>query len=360
MSRNKKFGENEPSAPLAAGPEITMAEAHKRTRLTSIAFLALMAVFLLLAWWMWAENRKHGDADKDFLLLSLDTNTVVTDRPGLSIDPTYTPPREWTDSAGGAGAGTPPLDPQKMTAAMGEMRKAQEYLQKKDYDMATLHVRKALDIYPEMDAALRMLGVIYIQRGQFDQAISVLEKALTKDSFNPETLINLSTAYLQRGDREKAEELLLTAVQIKPDHHIGYVNLGLLFLASGQYESAAEYFELAMAGIPDSVSLRNNYAVTLLRLGRFEESREHLNWLVTRHPGVPESYFNMAITYVYDNDAAKAMEWIRRGAARCSPSALQEYLRDSDFNPIRQHPGFQSLAKGIEPDLPRRPLGPRN
>jgi len=360
VSRFKKNRGNSPAGASGAGAEITMIEAHRRTRLTSMAFLALMVVFLLLAWWMWAESRKHGDSDKDFLLLSLDTNAAMTDRSATSPGPLYNAPREWTEPSVDSGDAAPPLDPQKMTAAMGEMRKAQEYLQGGNYDAATLHVRKALDIQPDMDAALRMLGVIYIQRGQFDQAISILEKALARDAFNPETLSNLSTAYLQRGDREKAEELLLTAVQIKPDYHIGYVNLGLLFLASAQYESAAEYFEMAMAGMRDSISLRNNYAVALLRLGRFEESREHLNWLVTRHPNVPESYFNMAITYVYDNDAASALEWIRRGSEHCSPSALQEYLRDSDFNAIRQHPGFQSLARGIEPDLPRRPVAPRN
>lgn len=347
-----------PGGPAAVA-EITMAEAHRRTRLTSISFLVLMLCFFLLAWWMWREGEKHKDADKDFMLLSLDTNTTRTDRPGLSVSNLLPPEtRELFDSETWAGEKSAQIDPQKMTAAMGEMRKARDFLRDGNYDMAIMHTRRAMDIAPEMDAALRMLGVIYIQRGQFDQAIAVLEKALAKDAFNPETLSNLSTAYLQRGNREKAEELLLTAVQINPDYYVGYVNLGLLFLSSADYESAAEYFEQALAGIPDNVSLRNNYAVALLRLGRFEESREHLNWLVSRHPEIPESYFNMAITYVFENDAARAVEWIGKGAAHCSPSALQEYLRDSDFNAIREHPGFQALAGGVEPPFPKMPGAP--
>ncbi|MGD9874128.1 MAG: tetratricopeptide repeat protein [Kiritimatiellia bacterium] len=358
MKKNKE--QIKPAGPGAVA-EISMAEAHKRTRMTSLAFLALMVVFLLLAWWMWAEGQKHKDSDKDFMLLSLDTNTVVTDRRGFSATnllPLET--QELLDPGAWADGKTAQLDPQKMTAAMGEMRKAQDFLRAGNYDMAIMHTRKAMDIQPEMDAALRMLGVIYIQRGQFDQAISVLEKALAKDAYNPETLSNLSTAYLQRGNREKAEELLLTAVQIKPDYYVGYVNLGLLFLASSQYESAAEYFEQAMSGIPENAALRNNYAVALLRLGRFEEAREHLNWLISHYPEIPESYFNMAITHVYENDANSALAWISKGAERCSPSALQEYLRDSDFNAIREHPGFLAVSKGIEPSLPQIPGAPPN
>lgn len=246
------------------------------------------------------------------------------------------------------------LSPQKMAEAMGHVRAAQDYVRVRDMDSAEREVGKALSVWPDMNIAIRLLGSIYTQRGQFDQAIRLLERSLEIEPFSAETLNNLAINYLQKGMMGKAEELLVTALQIRPDYAVSFLNLGFLHLRMNRYDLAAENFELGLRQMPDNPAVLNNLAVCLMRLGNLEQAREKLQALLDLNPDRLNGYFNMAITYVMGDDLENAFIWLRRGAERASPSQLQSFLADPDFNPIRNHPEFEQLVRERFPDVPAR------
>jgi Flp pilus assembly protein TadD len=227
----------------------------------------------------------------------------------------------------------------------------------RDLEKAEIHARKALEIWPNMNAAMRMLGVVHTQRGQFDQAILELEKALKNDPFSAETYNNLATAFMQKGQMEKAEELLNTSLQISPDYRVAFLNLGLLNLTRGRYDAAVDYLERAIEQAPNDPSPRNNLAVALMRIGRYDDARKQLLLLVDLNPGVPNWYFNLAITYVLENNFPEAMNWLRRGAQLCAPMTCQKFLSDNDFNPMREYPDFKKLVESLSPNIPTPPQG---
>jgi Flp pilus assembly protein TadD len=348
-SEPKKEGELPRHDPIPA-------DFRARSMRNTVAFSAVMLVLLGLATWIisFQERKSEIPVPEETVpkipMLSMSTPLGVSNlTPArLSVPNTLEAPSE-QDAA--------QIEPEKMAQAMGETRIANEYLLARDLEKAEVHARKALEIWPNMNAAVRLLGVVHTQRGQFDQAILELEKALRNDPFSAETYNNLATAYMQKGQMEKAEELLNTSLQISPDYRVAFLNLGLLNLARGRYDAAADYLERALDQAPSDPSPRNNLAVALMRIGRYDEARKHLLFLIDLSPNVPNWYFNLAITYVLENNYPEAMNWIRRGAQLCSPMTCQKFLSDNDFNPIREYPDFKKLVESLSPNIPAPPQG---
>lgn len=245
-----------------------------------------------------------------------------------------------------------PRDPETLAQATEAVRDAHRLMKEGEWERAEVRVRQALEIWPAMNSAQRVLGAVLTQRGQFDQAISILERALSTDPFSPETYSNLAAAHLHKGNFEKAERYLETALKMKPDFVVARLNLGLLYLATGQYSYAEEALGEALPHVPNRTEVRNNLAVAQMRIGKYEESREHLQLLIRQDPKAVHPYFNMAITFVLEGNFETAMDWIRRGAEYCSPIAFQQFMTDSDFRELQGMDEFQTLVEDIYGELP--------
>jgi tetratricopeptide (TPR) repeat protein len=338
--------------------DFTLQDARARVKRSTWSFVVVMVIVFGIATWVLFQQEKEHEFEEDDevaeLMASLPTGTVSGEivRPEMDLP---TMPELTERSFGLATNAMSSLDPVRMAEAMGYMRLADEYLRLRELDKAEQHARQALALWPNMNAALRMLGVIYTQRGQFSQAITLLQAALQSDPFNAESFNNLAAAYMHQGMMDKAEDLLHSAIQIRPDYAVGVLNLGLLYLATGQYEAAAEYLAQAVDAMPNQVNPRNNLAVALLRLGYYDSARQHLLVIIDQAPETPAAYFNMAITYTLEKDYEEAMRWIHRGAQFCSPVKLTRYMADSDFEPLKENPEFQEILVDLYPDLPSGP-----
>jgi Flp pilus assembly protein TadD len=361
MSDHRDIYQKPESEPKKEGDlprhDLTPADFRARSMRNTVTFSAIMLVLLGIATWIISfQDSKNElpvpeESPSENPMLTTSVPLVMSNLTpaSLSIPNTLEPPSA-EDAA--------EVDPEKMAQAMGETRIANDYLMARDLEKAEIHARKALEIWPNMNAAVRMLGVVHTQRGQFDQAILELEKALKNDPFSAETYNNLATAYMQKGQMEKAEELLNASLQISPDYRVAFLNLGLLNLARGRYDAAADYLGRAIEQAPNDPSPRNNLAVALMRIGRYDEARKHLRFLIDLNPGVPNWYFNLAITYVLENNFPEAMNWVRRGAQLCSPITCQKFLSDNDFNPMREYPDFKKLVESLSPNIiPPPPQG---
>ena len=357
MEENRDiYRKKEAQAPTEADKpivELTPVELRSKTLRTTIGFSVIMLALLGGTIWLsffQAEQGKRSEMETN-LLSQIE---IVKPRGFATMTPAVETQRLETvrkEPAAESPAGSTRINAEKMTTAMGEVRIAKNYLHAQQFDQAEAHVRKALAEWPNMNAAERLLGVIYTQRGQFDQAIAILEHALEADPFSAETLNNLATAYMQKGLIDKAEELLHTSLQLQPNYYTAQLNLGLLHLAAGRYESAIEYFENAIEQQPGNINARNNMAVAMIRLKRLEEARRQLQLLINIQPAMPAAYFNTAITYVMENDVTNAMQWIERGARYCNAVTCQKFIADTDFDPIRTQPEFQNFLRKMFPEI---------
>jgi tetratricopeptide (TPR) repeat protein len=348
----KKPGDAPHPAPALPAYELTPEQVRTRTRRQTVMFSAIMVGLLAAAatYFYVQELGQH----KTELEEALSTPVPPRKTPGLPLDPAVEPfPREEIDAA----AQQPPegISPQKMADAMGHLRIANDHLGARRFDPAEAEARKALRVWPEMNAAMRMLGMIYTQRGQFDQAIAALERSLKTDPFNPETYNNLGAAYMQKRLFNKAEEYLLTGLQIRPGYAVAQLNLGLLYIVWGRYDQAVDNLEDALQQMPDNANLLNNIAVSFIRLGRYDDARRHLERLIELRPETAAAYFNMAISHTLEQNFPGALEWIRKGMQHCDPAAAQSFLADADFDSLRNYPEFQQMIKRLYPELPASP-----
>lgn len=357
-SRDKKQDEDLPIVDLQTGT--ARAAARRRT----LGFSVFMIVVLGLAIWLFvtfeARQKESYEALIEEADKSLKTPTETEKNPKAELRPEVVAP-DINDIAeelrAPRTAALSSLDRQKLGKAMGEVRIANQYLQEQDWEHAEIHAYKALELWPEMPVAMRLLGFVYMQRGQFNEAVAVLENVLDREPFSAETFNNLASAYMQKFEFTRAEELLNTALQIRPDFTVAHMNLGLLYVISGQYELTIDHLEYALTFSPDNIPARNNLSVALIRVGRYNEAREQLHRIIETEPGRAKAYFNIAITYVLEREADKALEWIRKGASRCTPIKCRTYLTDSDFDPLRNHPAFQEFMQSLFPELPTLPEG---
>ncbi len=345
------------AAPNTLGDPIALTPAQLRRRVMWSTALFVVLMLALLGFGAWLLGRQDEQA-RALIPAEAPESSAVSPRMPAAAFPDSTMALSPTSAFERLSLPeqTPPgADPERIAQALSEIRTGAEYLRAYNWNQAEVHARKALEVWPDMTAALRLLGVVYTQRGQFDQAIAYLERALKAEPSNVEIYLNLSTAHMQKGEYDKAEELLQTALKLAPGYRVAYLNLGMLALLRGRFDAAADYLEQAIEQVPNDPPPRNNLAVALIRLGRFDEAREQLLYLVEHFPDLPNPYFNMAITYVLENNFKEAMAWIRRGAHYCSPLACRQYLDDVDFDTIRGTPEFQAFLKSLYPDMPELP-----
>lgn len=343
--------------PGGASVDPQVQEMRRQARRRSLTLTLVMLVMLGVAWalvhLMEERDKERREQITEGLGLTNEEGAVETSSGALLSAPQIgeLPDELSADKTKRLSA----LDRDRIGRAMDEVRLAKEYLDAHEWDGAEIHARQALEIWPDMNAAQRLIGFVYTQRGQFDQAIAILEKALETSPFSAETFNNLATAYMQRWDLERAEDHLITALEIRPGFAVAHMNLGLLYVIMGRYEETIDQLNQALEIVPDNVSARNNLAVALIRVNRYAEARKHLEYIIERDPRRATAYFNIAITHVYERDIDEALRYIAMGARLCSPVVCRNYLSDSDFDPIRPHPAFQALLNNLYPDLPVMP-----
>ncbi len=336
----QKPGSENKAGNLLPAYELTPDQVRTRTRQQVVIFSVVMVGLLASAaiYFYFQEPHSKNSELEDALKTPIPERG--TTKPAEEPPPAPPPPEQ----------PPPDLSPQKMAEAMTALREGNKYLLAHQYDQAELGARQALEIWPNMNAALRMLGVIYTQRGQVDQAIAVLERAIKIDPFNGEAHNTLGTAYLQKRMFTKAEESYLTALQLRPNFVMARVNLGMLYLILGRHDQALDNFEEARKFLPDDVNLLNNMGVSYVRLQRFDDARAVFLHAIEVAPETAVAYFNVAITYTLQGDFTTAMDWIRKGAAHCPPTSAQQFLNDPDFDKLRSLPAFQEFARSLMPD----------
>lgn len=316
-----------------------------RSRRISLAFILSMSVIFGVAMFViyledQSETRKEREQlDETFSAFGANEPMVEHSATGsplvLSFDPDPFAMRESAKT----------VDPQVVAKAMAEVRVAHQYLLNGELDWAEKHARQALDVWPDMNTAQRLMGVIYIRRAQYDQAVAALEAALRTDPFNAETYNSLATVYMHQEQMAKAEELLQSALNIRPRYSVAHYNLGLLYLVTQNDRLAIEHLEQSLQQFGNEPGMYNNLGVAHMRLHAFDKARRFYQKAIDRWPENPPPYFNCAISYVRQGRFDKALEWVRKGAEISTPLDFKHYLDDPDFDPLNSHP---QAAKQIE------------
>jgi len=196
------------------------------------------------------------------------------------------------------------LDARVPVEARREFEKADALLisDKKDrFAEATIHLQKALAIFPDFLEAELKLGAVYMDQLQWGQAEQALKRAL---EINPNTVnayIALGEVYFRQKKYDEAEKILTKGLIIEDRSWQGHFALGRVFYAKGDLSRAGKQVGLAIQlneNFPDAHLLAGNI---LLRVNNRKDALEEF-----------ETYLRLAPKGEFAVQARQAIEKLRQ------------------------------------------------
>ena len=127
--------------------------------------------------------------------------------------------------------------------------------------MAEHLFRQAIDLEPNMSAALTNLGNLVYRQGELDEARKLYERALEHDPLQAEARYNLANLLEDMGETELAISELRRVCAACPDFADAHYNLGLMLAQVGGTAQAKQHLEkyLELDAGSDWASHARNY-----------------------------------------------------------------------------------------------------
>jgi adenylate cyclase len=210
-------------------------------------------------------------------------------------------------------------------------------------------------------------------------------KAIMYDSGSAEAHAALGLTYFYQGQIHDAEQACLKAIELDPNLFMGYRNLGRIYHLSDRDPEAVEMIKKGIELKPDDYTMIGHLETILHRLGRNEEKDEWQNKLfdlLQRHLlRDPEdihgrvfyagtlarsnqrdealaqarivleadstdglTLYNVACVLSLVGDYEHAIEGLQK-SIHAGHTNYEWFKRDSDLDPIRNHPGYIELMK---------------
>ena len=112
-----------------------------------------------------------------------------------------------------------------------------------DSETAEHLFRQAIDLEPNMSAALTNLGNLVYRQGELEEARTLYERALDHDPMQAEARYNLANVFEDLGETELAIAELRRVCASCPDFADAHYNLGLMLAQVGGTGQAKQHLE---------------------------------------------------------------------------------------------------------------------
>lgn len=195
--------------------------------------------------------------------------------------------------------------------AQREMLRSQECRLQGDNREATLHLERALAIWPRYPEALNNLGTRYHREGKYEKAIQCFRKVTEIDPDFYLGWLNLGGSFLASGSPQKALEAQLRALELRPDDVMANALTAMSYYRLSCLPEARERFLKVAELDPVSAALPHFYlALISMAQNKTAEADEYIRSYLEIHPNSPRSPY---LRKVLDNMASSAM--FKRSAA---------------------------------------------
>jgi tetratricopeptide (TPR) repeat protein len=161
------------------------------------------------------------------------------------------------------------------------------------FDEALLSYERALELSPDLGAALNNRGNLLQQLGRADEALADYDRALAFDPNNADAVNGRGSA-LQKLDRiHEAEKMLRRAILLKPDSAEAHCNLGNVLADLGSLIEAEAMIRHAVELKPNGATALGNVGKVLIDLGRFDQAEAVIGRALALKPDHAEAHFGL-------------------------------------------------------------------
>ena len=227
-----------------------------------------------------------------------------------------------------------------------------------DLDEAEIHLRRALEVDPELAPArfqlgevlrrqgrpdesaeqylhaLRLnpghaaahngLGLILKERQEIEAALEHFRLAVRGDLLSAEAYANSGTIFLQEGQVEEATREFHRALQIEPNNSGVYRSLGVARAGLGRHSQAVSDFQQAISLEPEDAEAHYNLGLSQNELGRQEEAIQAFEKAIALRSDYAEAHSSLGVAYGQAERLPEAVEAFRQ-AVKIDPEYGQAY-----------------------------------
>lgn len=152
----------------------------------------------------------------------------------------------------------------------------------------------ALQLNPDSDAALHLLGDVRRQQGRLDEALPLIQQAIILQPEVAEYHNTLGMLFHQKNEHAKAVRLYQRALKLDSTHAAAQSNLGVALKQQGKFEEAVHAYEKALKLSPDMPEIHNNLGNLQRQLGQFGAARINFERALLLQPGYADAEANLA------------------------------------------------------------------
>jgi serine/threonine protein kinase/Flp pilus assembly protein TadD len=126
------------------------------------------------------------------------------------------------------------------------------YFVRKMLNQAAEEYNKVLDLDPNNEYALNILGYIYLDMGDFEKAIECFKRNASVLPGKPNPLDSLAEAYFRMGKLDEAIATYRKALEVKPDFHMSMDGLQYNYALKEDYSEASKWLDKYIEAAPSS------------------------------------------------------------------------------------------------------------
>jgi adenylate cyclase len=213
-------------------------------------------------------------------------------------------------------------------------------------------IDRALALDPRLAEAHALRGVALINIACRREAISAFERALVLDPNNYAANYFYARYCFTEGDLNRAVIHFIRALEIQPDDYVSPCLLTGILQSLGRGNESKSYGRLGLKRAEESLKRNpDNFdaaalgANTLAALGEREQAKDWLARALAIENDPSVGWYTIACTYSLLGDAGRAIDLLEIWLPKVGPDQKLWIAKDSDLDPIRNHPRFQKLLE---------------
>jgi len=223
-----------------------------------------------------------------------------------------------------------------------------------DLKQAEKDSETALRLNSKLSEAHAARGLALSLSSKFEEAEREFGTAIELNPELFETYYFYARACFVQGKYEQAKNLYIEASRVNPSDFQSPALLAFLYKTMGQEEKMAPILHEALNKVEQHLALnpadsRAIYlgADVLIRLGQKQKAMEWVKRLAATERDEPHFLYGIACLYSLIGKAEEAVFYLARSVE--FGFAHRQYLeKDSDFDPIREHPSYKALIEDLK------------
>lgn len=218
---------------------------------------------------------------------------------------------------------------------------------------------KALALDPNLAEAHASRGLALHQDGRDDEAVVEFEQALALEPDLYEANFHYGRFLFMQGKFEEAIRFFLHAAELRPDDYLSPIHLMSAFQSVGRSDEREKWarigFERAERALdkhPENSGPAHRGALALAHIGEGARAKEWAARALAIDPDDIVAQYNTACVHALLGECDVALDLLDRLLPHSSCYQLMWFKYDSDLDPIRDHPRFQSMLDAIQACTP--------